>query len=361
MDCQNTRTLTTREYLTEFNKRSAQLQIPLSGSIELTRRCNLRCIHCYLGHREGEVSQAETGTPRMLSLVDEITEAGCLYLLITGGEPLVRKDFPEIYGHAREKGLIITVFTNGTLITDDILGLFHELPPRAVEISVYGATRATYESITGVQGSYGKCMRGIRKLLERGTNVRLKTILMTSNAHEFSAMEDMAGELGVPFRFDAALFPRLDGDRSPLQFRVAAEEAVEKEFSDRKRSEQWKDFFERFRGKELSDRLFQCGAGTTSFHVDSFGNLLPCLMTRTISRQLHPDRFPDAWKTVASEIKQRTSEDSFECRKCEKIHLCGFCPSFFEMETGSESIPSEYLCEMGRLRHNYLNVIKGNR
>ena len=144
----------------------------------------------------------------------------------------MRDDFPEIYRHAKENGLLVTLFTNGTIVTEKIVELFCELPPVEVEISIYGATAEVYESITRVPGSYEKCMRGIRGLLDRGIRVNLKTILMTINRHEFSAMENMARELGVRFRFDAAISPCIDGDKTPLSLRVPPEEAIEKEMSD---------------------------------------------------------------------------------------------------------------------------------
>jgi MoaA/NifB/PqqE/SkfB family radical SAM enzyme len=97
-------------------------------------------------------------TKTIQSLIDDITDAGCLYFLITGGEPLLREDFPTIYQHAKENGLIITIFTNGTLINDKIIALFNEFPPHEVEVSIYGATASVYEKITQVAGSFHKCL-----------------------------------------------------------------------------------------------------------------------------------------------------------------------------------------------------------
>ena len=172
------------EYLQEFWDKVAQQHIPLFGSIELTHRCNLRCLHCYLGTHRGSPGK-ELRTERLFSVIDEITEAGCLFLLLTGGEPLLRKDFPEIYRYAKTKGLMVTVFTNGTLVTDPLVELFEDLPPQAVEVSLYGAAAATYEMITGVEGSFERCLTGIRRFLEHGINVRLKTVLMTLNCREY--------------------------------------------------------------------------------------------------------------------------------------------------------------------------------
>ncbi|MBW1897011.1 MAG: radical SAM protein, partial [Deltaproteobacteria bacterium] len=156
MECAQTGWLDNKEYLQRLRRKVTQERIPLSGSIDVTHRCNLRCVHCYLGEKQShwEKRGKELSTAQWISIIDEITEAGCLHLLISGGEPLTRRDFAEIYSHARTNGLLVTVFTNGTLITDRVLELFRDLPPRIVEISLYGATAATYERVTRVKGSY---------------------------------------------------------------------------------------------------------------------------------------------------------------------------------------------------------------
>ena len=356
MGCSETAYAGNREYLRDFNAKSARLHVPLSGSLDLTNRCNLRCVHCYAGAHTSDMTVAEMDTGKILSLLDEISEAGCLYLLITGGEPLIRKDFPEIYRYAKGKGLLITLFTNGTLISDSIIQLFKELPPRVVEISLYGATQQTYEGITGVKGSYEKCLSGIRRLLEHNINVRLKTILMTLNSHEFSDIEKTAKEFGVKFRFDAALFPRLNGDRTPLELRVSASDAVNKEFSDQERAALWEKFLGTHRDKSFSDDLYQCGAGITGFYIAPQGSLRPCLMTTLISYNLLKGSFSDGWKEIRSQIRQKKTARNFTCTTCDKILFCDYCPAFFELENGNSHLRSEYLCTMSN--HRYENVRK---
>ena len=347
--------LSNQEFIRHFNAKASRQRIPVSGSIDLTHRCNLRCVHCYLGDASRHADPGkEMTTGRILSVIDEITDAGCLFLLITGGEPLLRKDFSEIYGHAKKKGLVVTVFTNGTLLSGEMLDLFEDLPPRCIEISLYGATPETYESITGVDGSYEKCLSGIRSLVGRGISVRLKTILMTLNNHEFYDIEGFAKELGVKFRFDAAVFPRMDGDKSPMSLRVSAEQAVGKEFSDAGRVLSWEKYFRECLGQEPSDRLYSCGAGLTGFHIDPYGRLKPCVMVDDVQFDLSEGEFLTGWHNVISQIRYKRAEYVNGCNSCEKRHLCGFCPAFFQMETGSENVRSEYLCSMGSHRHELI-------
>ena len=344
-------------YLRDFTLKSASLRVPLTGSLDLTHRCNLRCLHCYTGNHSGDMIVAEMDTKRIISLLEEICDSGCLYLLLTGGEPLLRDDFPEIYSYAKEKGFLITVFTNGTLISDKVIRLFEELPPRMIEISLYGATEPTYERITGVRGSYQKCLSGIKKLIEHKINVRLKTILMTLNSHEFSDIETMAKDFGVKFRFDAAIFPRLNGDQSPVNLRVSAAEAVEKEFSDSDRVLEWEKFLHNNRQESANDDLYLCGAGLTGFYIDPSGSLRPCLMTSSPSYDLLNSSFVSGWREITARIREHKAGHDFTCHACEKKLYCSYCPAFFELENGDAEMRSEYLCNMGKSRYKNLQII----
>lgn len=353
-----------REFLAEFNRKAAALRVPLSGSLELTRRCSMSCVHCYLGPQSSvrKTKHLETGTERLLSVLEEITRAGCLYLLITGGDPLLREDFGAVYGKAKESGLLVTVFTNGTLVTEETARLFRSLPPQAVEISLYGATAETHERITGVEGSFVKCMEGIRRLLNSGVTVKLKTVLMTLNIHEFYMMEGIARAFGVGFRFDPAIFPCLNGDKSPIGLRVRPEEAVEAEVSDPARLAGWRKYYEKHRDfPSEDDLLYTCGAGLTNFHIDPYGYLKPCIMSEGLRYDLGSGSFEEGWRIFMPEIRRKKAGESYKCPKCRMKTLCGFCPAVFELECGSGDVPSEYICEIGRRRFEAVtseNVLK---
>jgi radical SAM protein with 4Fe4S-binding SPASM domain len=289
-------------------------------------------------------------TDQVLAVINQIADAGCLFLLLTGGEPLLRDDFEAIYREAKRKGLLVTVFTNGTLITQQVLNLFEDWPPRAVEVTLHGATAATYERITGVRGSYERCLRGVEALLEHGVNTRLKTVLMTANRDEYFAIKAMAEDYGLPFRFDAAIFARVDGDKAPLRLRVPPREVVENEFADEERAGRWIGYLERFEASLPSDALYQCGAGVNTFHVDPYGQLQPCLMASAGQHDLLTGDFSVGWEEVVPEIRQRRLGSSHRCSSCAKRLVCGFCPPFFALENGAEDVPSEYLCAIGQLR-----------
>ncbi len=176
MNCAEARTGTTfkEEFYRSFRTKIYRTRTPVSGSFEITKRCNLRCIHCYNGgNTSSSAMKDELPASFWKNTIDQIVDEGCLFLLITGGDPLIRPDFSEIYEHARRRGLIVTIFSNGTLINKDHLKLFREIPPALIEITLYGIKEETYEKITGVKGSFRRCMEGVDRLLEAGLHLRL--------------------------------------------------------------------------------------------------------------------------------------------------------------------------------------------
>lgn len=343
-------------YLNEFSRKVELMRVPFYGSLDFTRRCNLRCVHCYMGSagHQRDSRSGEMDKKNIIALLDEIRDAGCLHFLITGGEPLLRTDFRDVYEHAKRIGLIMTVFTNGTMITGEILDLFADLPPHAVEITLYGATAGTYEKVTGVPGSYSSCIKGIEGLCSIGTSLTLKTMLMSVNSHEFPDIERMAKSYGAKFRSDAALFPRLDGDRSPLSLRVPVEEAIGREFTADRRL-QWRKFFLNNRKNRLGERLYSCGAGNSMFHIDAQGFLMPCIMVKDFRYDLKEGSFLFGWNHVISRLRERKTAPDNRCLGCDAISLCGFCPAFFLSETGDENHYSDYLCRMGKMRYGEIN------
>lgn len=358
MECNQTTRLSDEVYLRQLGRKTEQERVPLSGTMDLTHQCNLRCVHCYLGDRIARKvdSVRELNTDEWFRIIDEFTEAGCLFLLLSGGEPLLRKDFKEIYRRLKTNGLLVTVFTNGTTMTDDILDLFIDLPPHSVEISLYGATEETYEKITGSRSALRRCINGIEALVKNGIHLSLKTILMTLNSREFSAIKDIAKDYRVNFRFDAAIFPCFDGDKSPLDLRVSPQEAIDKEFSDQEVSRQWKDYYEKRKDLAFSDYLYLCGTGVTNFYIDPYGRLQPCVLVNDPKYDILNGSFLEGWRNVIPGVQEKKAGKDYGCNQCKNMVLCGVCPGFFRLENGSEEICSEYLCDMGQERLNALNA-----
>ena len=341
-----------REQLLAFQGRAIARRVPLSGSIAMTHRCNLSCVHCYLGEERAATSRSrELGTPFWLDAVEQIAAAGCFDLLITGGEPLLRDDFAQVYTRAKQLGLLVTVFTNGTRLGARHVRLFSDLPPRLVEISLYGATRDVYEKVTGVPGSYRQCLDGVEALERAGIRVGLKTMILKGNQHEVAAMREMAESRGASFRVDPAVVPCLDGKAGPLEQRVAPAEAIAIEMGDPKVLRKAADHYQRVRDLPSADRLFSCGAGVINFHVAPTGILHPCLMVTGLGFDLQRGTFRTGWDEVMSRLRNMPLPSSYECQACDHRALCGLCPALSGLETGSPYGKSAYACALGEERH----------
>ena len=352
MECPPIPIINYAQFGERLNERILTERIPISGSIELTLRCNLQCVHCYcnMPMNDRNAIDRELKTEEVYHIFDQMAEAGCLWLLITGGEPLLRKDFLDIYTYAKKKGFITTLFTNGTLLTPEVADVLVEWPPFLVEITLYGATEETYEKITGIPGSFDRCKKGIDLLLERNIPLDLKTMAMTINKQEIQEMKKYADELGVSFRFDPLVNARLDGSKKPCNYRLTPEEVVSLDLSDEKRKEEWKEYLERSKGSITSDKLFICGAGLSKFHIDPYGLMSVCEMSRFQSYNLRKGSFKAGWDRSIPQVLALKSEDNYKCSHCEFINLCAQCPGWAWVENGDPGTLVEHLCQVAHRR-----------
>jgi radical SAM protein with 4Fe4S-binding SPASM domain len=348
------------EFSQWLHRRVGNQHIPVLGSLELTFRCNLRCQHCYLPlERRTSPGVGELSLVEIQRLLDEVTDLGCFWLLLTGGEPLLRPDFADIYTYAKRKGLIMTLFTNGTLLTPPLADLLAEWRPFNIEITLYGATQATYERVTGVPGSYKRCRRGIDLLLERKLPLALKTMVMTLNHHELEQMKSLAASLGVQFHFDPVLHAAMDGSLQPTLLRLTPEEVVQVERSDPDRAREWPKSIQENLNNPISDRsLFLCGAGKSSFHVDALGRLSMCITNRNPLYDLRVGSFKEGWEIFLPQVTSRQYSDHFACAGCNLRSICIQCPAYSEIEYQDAEARVEYLCQLTKTRYAEFAVEK---
>ncbi len=354
MKCSSTPVLSYSKFSQLIHKKAAKKRIPIGGGLELTFRCNLKCVHCY-AITEFKRAMPELSFREICQILDQLADEGCLWLLITGGEPLIRKDFLDIYMYAKRKGFVITLFTNGTLLTEDIINCFRRWRPFNIEITLYGATESTYEKVTQRSKSFIQCLKGIELLLEANLPIRLKSIIMTLNKHEIRELKEFSKSRSMPFLFDPILSPCLDGSQSPALYRLSPEEVLELDIADPERFQQWKDYLRDFRGSPASSHLYQCGAGETSFFINPYGELQLCVLSRTPSYDLRTGTFKEGWQQFLKKIRCQKVRKEFRCRKCELISLCGQCPGWSYLEHGNHDTPVDYLCKIAHLRAAAIN------
>lgn len=356
-------TVSYEDFALGVSQRISGKRIPLRGTIEVTRRCPLACGHCYnnLPITDQQALYGELSYDEHCRILDEIVEAGCFWLLYTGGEIFVRSDFIHIYKYAKQKGLLITLFTNAVLLNEKIADFLAEYPPHSIEISLYGHTKKTYENITGKPGSFDRCLRGIRLLMERTMPVKLKTMVITSNKHEIWEMKRFVEEdLNLEFRYDAMINPRIDGCQSPLASRLTPEEVVELDLQDPERLSDWNRFCEHQvgspSGPSQSHDLYQCGGGIGSFAIDPSGKLSLCGMSASDTYDLRQGSFRDGWEDFLSRVRQKKITRQTKCVACQLKAICGMCPANGELENQDPEEPVDFFCRVAHLRAHALGL-----
>lgn len=342
----------------QLHAKVSQQRIPINGTFEVTMRCNLRCEHCYLpfGQRAG-IRRVELNLPEIQRIFSEIADSGCLWLLLTGGEPFLRKDFLQIYDDAKRKGFLVTIFTNGTLLTEKIVDHLADWRPFSIEISIYGATQATYERVTGIPGSYARCMRGIELLLERGLPLELKSVLITLNQHELMQMKQLSESLGLEFRFDPVINAGIDGSLYPTQYRLSPEQIITAEIQDPDRSEKWPKVYEEFHGVQIEPhKMYTCGAGRSGFHIDATGKLCLCLSARAPHFDLRQGSFQQGWENFLPDVLELEFSQTFACSQCELRTVCAQCPAMGLTEMGDPEARVPFICQLAHLRQEAFDV-----
>ena len=310
---------------TEFSEKLHQTvisrSIPVNGTIEVSNRCPLNCSHCYNNLAMGDSSarSMELTTDQHRRIADEVVEMGCLWMLYTGGEIFARRDFLDIYRHAKRAGLLITLFTNGVLINEEIADTLVEWRPFAIEITLYGRTRQTYEALTRIPGSFDKCMRGIELLLERGLPLKLKSVGVSVNKHEIMAMKQFANELGVEFKFDSMINPRIDCSSSPLAVRLSPADIVALDFEDPRRIPEYQrlalDFPAPKFAEGVTPEIYACGAGINSFAIDPYGELSLCVISHFDKYNLKTGSFREGWDYLRK-VRRKKATMPTKCTSC---------------------------------------------
>lgn len=202
----------------EMCARAHRLGIPLSVQLDLTYRCNERCVQCYLDHHDhGEMTMVE-----ILDLLDQLAEAGVFFLILSGGEILLRRDPFEIIAHARRLTFNVKLKTNAVMVRRTKAERFAALGVDAVQISVYSHRPAVHDAITKLPGSFRRTVEGARLLKECGVNVSFANVLMKHNADDYAGVPALAAAEGVGYHVDPTNTPMMDGDRSILDLNIDA-------------------------------------------------------------------------------------------------------------------------------------------
>jgi len=332
------------EYARRKTARSGR--IPLSGSLEVTWRCNLSCVHCYMCayRREPELSTAE-----IKRILDELADAGCLRLLITGGEPLLREDFRVLWRYAKSKGFLLTLFTNGTLVDSETAAFLSDLPPTLCEITLYGASAETYRRVCASGEAFQAALDGMDRLSRAGLRLNIKGMAFRENADDMEALQALCTDRGLEFSFDTDIFPRLDRDPEPFRHALPPEEGVRRVLGSELHRKVWREQAGDWRAaqaKPLSraGKVVVCRAGKWSFHIGPFGDLCLCMLLRTPSFSLRNGPFLEGWNTVIRDLVELERSTPLTCMGCPDLKYCVPCAGRNLLETGSVETAAPAQC-----------------
>lgn len=344
-------------FITGLFAKAALSGVPLSGGFELTSRCTLNCKMCYI-HRQGNCrAQDEKGTEWWLKLASDAKEAGMLILLLTGGEPLLREDFYDIYSGCLGLGLMVSVNTNGTLIDSKAVEFFKKNPPQRLNITLYGMSPETYGELCGNSKAYEKVISAILALKQAGVNIKLNYSLTPQNQQDALKAYEFAKRIEVPIQLVSYMFPpvRSCGDT----VRLSAEDAAKatylwqknhfgNRFSEYRRLILKGEAPQEFSGECLdkSGEKISCRAGSTTFWVTWQGELTPCGMMTEPKASLDAVGFKGAWEHIRAEREKIILPP--QCTDCKYRKVCDICAAVSYAETGKFDGLPIYACEKAK-------------
>lgn len=343
-------------------RKGAMEHVPVSGTFELTPRCNLNCKMCYIHMTEQEQCMAgkELSAAEWMETGRQAVNQGMVYLLLTGGEPLIRPDFCEIYTEMVKMGVVVSVNTNGTLINEKIIECFCRYRPETVNITLYGMSEETYGRLCGNPKGFERAVNGICMLKDAGIRVCLNTTFTRYNLQDMDAVIDFAKEKMIPVRMAAYLFPPVRNactDTADKVYLSAGEQGRAGAYFDwktletekmKKRQDYIKEIITKkeareFEADELVCEASSCMAGKGAFWISWDGCMYPCGMLPCYSVSLKEAGFKDAWEETV-ELSKRILMPP-ECTDCNYKKVCPSCAAVSWSENQSTRCVSKELCE----------------
>jgi radical SAM protein with 4Fe4S-binding SPASM domain len=327
--------------------KALKLNIPLSVQLDLTYRCNERCVHCYLDHDD----HGEMTTTEIKELLDQMADAGVFYLTVSGGEIMMRRDFFEILEHARLRTFCIKLKTNGVLIRKKEAQRLRELGVESVQISIYSHRPEVHDAITKMPGSFRQSIEAVRLLRKHRIHVDMANVLMIHNVHDYDGVKALAAELGSQFIIDPTITPMMDGDRSILSLNVD-EGTLREIFHNDALAGNVEEFcaVPQGPGQEELNSL-PCSAGHTACYVSPYGDVYPCVQFPLPCGNVRRTKFIDIWRhsPKLNEVRSIRLRDMPACSQCIHGGTCTRCPGLAFLE-GNMRGPSYQDCEKSYAR-----------
>lgn len=338
-------------------------RIPISGTFELTPMCNFSCKMCYIRKNQKDIN-ASGGlktAEQWLNWAEQAKKEGMLYLLLTGGEPLIYPEFWELYKELTQMGFVISINSNGSMITEEVAARFAEMPPRKINITLYGASNTTYKQLCGVEDGLDRVINAAQFLQQYKVKYKYNCSLTPYNKHELKDVFMLAKSQKVPIEIATYMFPpvRRNTELKDYEMRLTPEEAgyysvesmslqLSKEqflaYARHKIMYETPPVLDEINESSRKKKAMGCRAGRCSFWLDWQGNLSSCGMINMPRYSLENQSFDQAWKQVVKETDKITCMSG--CSGCKNQKICHACISTAYCETGDINGRPEYACRM---------------
>lgn len=326
----------------ELAQRALDHDVPLSVQLDVTYRCNERCVHCYLDHDDhGEMTTAE-----IRNVLDELADAGVFFLTVSGGEVFMRRDFLDIIEYARSLMFCVKIKTNAFMIGAKEAERLRDLMVQDVQVSIYSHRPEVHDAITLLPGSLKRSIAGIRRLRSHGISVTVANVLMLQNLSDHDGVITLAKELGATYVIDPTITPMMDGDRSIIRLGLGVPQ-LRDVFRDPGMVGDVDEFCAVATPKN-DDHLedLPCSAGHTACYISPYGDVFPCVQFPLPSGNVRRQRFMDIWRYSGelNEVRSIKVRDLPVCSGCGHSSTCTRCPGLAYME-GNMRGPSSQDCE----------------
>lgn len=327
--------------------KNSQLNQPNVCQFELTFKCSLHCRHCYTDcYNQPSYLKKELSTRQVKFILGKAYNAGAIWLCLTGGDPLVRQDFLDIYTYAKDKGFIITVFTSGCSVTEEIIKYFKKMPPFVIEMTLNAVTEDLYEKISGVKGSFKKAIRGIKLILKAGLALKIKTQITKDNLEELPAIKKFVQGLGLKFLPSFDLYARLNKSLNPCNLRISPQEALSLNGNKRLPNNDCK-LSSTTQNQNPNSNLFRCAiGGGDGINIDPYGNFFLCNSIRKHSFNLLSVDIEKARAKLSALVRNKRFTTNSKCRDCHLRIACRWCPGKAYLETGNQEASIPYYCQL---------------
>jgi radical SAM protein with 4Fe4S-binding SPASM domain len=333
--------------LHEMSQKAFSMGVPISVHMDVTYRCNERCVHCYLDHED----HGEMTTVEIKGVLDQLAEAGVFFLTFSGGEVFLRRDFFEILEYARGLQFNVKIKTNAVMIREAEAQRIRALGVDTIQISIYSYRPEVHDAITKLPGSFERSIKAIRFMRDQGLKVTIANVLMTWNRHDSDGLQKLAGELGVHYTLDPTITPMMDGNTSVLSLRIPGEELPEV-FRNTALVPNTEEFCAPPR-PVTSDDLegYSCSAGHSFCYISPYGDVFPCVQFPLPTGNIRQQKFMDIWNhsPELKEVRSIKAKDLTVCSSCSHVSSCTRCPGLAYME-GSMRGPSTADCEKSYYR-----------